>query len=36
MIERLKLAEVQLPKLLEHPEIWNSLDVDYFPPYNNT
>ena len=32
MIELLKKAELDLPKLLLNPELWNSLDVDYFPP----
>jgi hypothetical protein len=31
-IHDLKLAEIDLPKLLTNPEIWNTLDVDYFPP----
>ena len=32
MIEKLKAAELDLPRLLENPEIWQTLDVDYFPP----
>lgn len=32
MIELLQLAEKELPYLLTKPEIWNTLDVDYFPP----
>jgi hypothetical protein len=32
MIEKLKQAELDLPKLLKKPEIWNTLDVNYFPP----
>jgi hypothetical protein len=31
-IEHLKEAELHLPRLLQQPEIWNSLDVDYYPP----
>lgn len=32
MIELLKQAEGFLPDLLLMPDIWNTLDVDYFPP----
>lgn len=26
------MAETQLGELLTKPEIWNTLDIDYFPP----
>jgi hypothetical protein len=32
MIDILKNAETKLPYLLRIPEVWNTLDVDYFPP----
>jgi hypothetical protein len=32
MILKLKEAESKLLSLLEHPNIWNTLDVNYFPP----
>lgn len=32
MIDILKLAEKELPYLLTKPEIWRTLDIDYFPP----
>lgn len=32
MIDKLKKAESILLDLLEKPEIWNTLDIDYFPP----
>jgi hypothetical protein len=32
MIELLKRVECVLPELLQNPEIWQTLDVDYFPP----
>jgi hypothetical protein len=32
MIDKLKMAEIQLGELLTKSEIWNTLDVDYFPP----
>jgi hypothetical protein len=32
MIKRLMDAEVFLPDLLGMPDLWNTLDVDYFPP----
>lgn len=31
-IQDLQRAEKDLPKLLLNSEIWNTLDVDYFPP----
>ena len=31
-IEHLKHAELHIPRLLMQPEIWNTLDVDYYPP----
>ena len=31
-IEHLKEAELHLPMLLREPELWNTLDVDYYPP----
>lgn len=32
MINKLKEAESILPDLLRNSDIWNSLDVDYYPP----
>jgi hypothetical protein len=32
MIELLQKYELSLGELLLKPEIWNTLDVDYFPP----
>ncbi len=32
MLEKLKEIEAQLPQLLEKPEIWKSLLIDYHPP----
>ena len=32
MIEFLKSIEKHIPKLLLKPEIWNTLDINYFPP----
>ena len=32
MIELLKKIELELPTLLKDQSIWNTLDVDYFPP----
>ena len=32
MIEKLIKIEIDLPNLLSNPEIWNTLDIDYFPP----
>lgn len=32
MIETLKRIELDLPNLLNDPSLWNTLDVDYFPP----
>jgi len=31
-IEHLKEAEKHLPRLLQQSDIWNTLDVNYFPP----
>ena len=30
MIDKLKMAEAHLGELLTNPELWNTLDVDYF------
>lgn len=32
MLDRLKAVEAQVLKLLETPEIWKSLLIDYHPP----
>ena len=32
MIDKLKRAEYALPELLQNSDIWQTLDVDYFPP----
>ena len=32
MIETLKIVEKSIPELLKNPSLWNTLDVDYFPP----
>ncbi len=32
MINILKQIELESPKLLNDPSLWNTLDVDYFPP----
>lgn len=31
-IEILKSLEPEIKKLLENPQVWNTLDVDYYPP----
>lgn len=31
-INHLKEAESNLPRLLQQPELWNTLDIDYYPP----
>lgn len=32
LITKLKDIELDLPKMLEDSSIWNSLDIDYYPP----
>lgn len=32
MIEKLKEVESILHDLVRQPELWNTLDVDYYPP----
>ena len=31
-IEILKSLEPEIKQLLDKPEVWNTLDVDYYPP----